>query len=104
MKIKIKYTAALTAICFTLAAALPAKVEQRQDYEPCPSGLYSIPQCCNADVLLGLDLDCHAPSDIPTDAANFSEVCSAIGQRARCCVLPILEQGILCQTPAGVDD
>lgn len=55
------------------------------------------------------------------NASDFTGICSAIGQRARCCVLPIvslliswhcfsrpyadmnskLEQGVLCQAPLG---
>ncbi|KAK4152106.1 Cerato-ulmin hydrophobin family [Chaetomidium leptoderma] len=97
-----KFTTTTLTLCFGLAAALPT-VEERQTYVPC-TGLYGTAQCCATDVLGVADLDCGGPPTIPADAANFSEVCSAIGQRARCCVLPILEQGILCQTPAGVDD
>ena len=44
-----------------------------------------------------------APQEVGS-ADEFSSVCAAIGQRARCCVLPILDQGILCNTPQGVDD
>lgn len=45
-----------------------------------------------------------SPPQTPISTVDFSTVCSAIGQRARCCVLPILEQGVLCNTPAGVQD
>ncbi|KAI0550722.1 Cerato-ulmin hydrophobin family [Xylaria curta] len=87
-----------------IAAAAPApEVESRQaaPYVPC-SGLYGTSQCCATDVLGVADLDCANPPSVPTDAANFSAVCSAIGQRARCCVLPVLGQDLLCQTPVGV--
>ncbi|KAK3357936.1 Cerato-ulmin hydrophobin family [Lasiosphaeria hispida] len=95
---------AITALCATLAMALPAQVAERQvPYIPC-SGLYGTSQCCATDVLGVADLDCGNPPSPPTNATEFSAVCSAIGQRARCCVLPILEQGVLCQTPAGVVD
>ncbi|KAI1383001.1 fungal hydrophobin [Hypoxylon trugodes] len=94
--------AAATAIFAGVALAVPAAVEQRQTYTPC-SGLYGTAQCCATDVLGVADLDCANPPSTPTDADNFSSVCSAIGQRARCCVLPILEQGVLCETPTGVD-
>ncbi|GKT58108.1 fungal hydrophobin [Colletotrichum tofieldiae] len=67
-------------------------------YDPC-SGLYDNVQCCATDVLGVANLDCSAPPSVPTSADNFSKVCAAVGQRARCCVLPI---GILCQTPSGV--
>ncbi|KAI2609489.1 Cerato-ulmin hydrophobin family [Hypoxylon fragiforme] len=96
------FTTALTALFAGLALAAPAIVEERQTYTPC-SGLYSTSQCCATDVLGVADLDCANPPSVPTDASNFSAVCSAIGQRARCCVLPILGQDVLCQTPVGVD-
>lgn len=87
-----------------LAAAVPANIEDRQTpYTPC-TGLYGTAQCCATDVLGVADLDCGNPPETPTDADKFSSVCADIGQRARCCVLPILEQGILCNTPAGVDE
>ncbi|KAK6851038.1 fungal hydrophobin [Apiospora arundinis] len=82
-------------------AAPGAQVARQAIYTPC-SGLYGTSQCCATDVLGVADLDCANPTKVPTSADNFSEVCSAIGQRARCCVLPILDQGILCNTPAGV--
>ncbi|KAI1214264.1 Cerato-ulmin hydrophobin family [Annulohypoxylon truncatum] len=94
--------AALATIFAGLAVAAPA-VEERQTYTPC-SGLYGTAQCCATDVLGVADLDCANPPAVPTDASNFSSECAAIGQRARCCVLPILEQGVLCQTPVGVTD
>ena len=88
-----------------LAAAVPtAEMAERQDpYVPC-SGLYGTAQCCATDVLGVADLDCGNPPETPSDADKFSSVCADIGQRARCCVLPILEQGVLCQTPVGVDE
>jgi hypothetical protein len=94
-----------TALLSTGALAAPAaddSVAKRQTYTPC-SGLYGTAQCCATDVLGLADLDCANPPSTPTDADDFSSVCAAIGQRARCCVLPILEQGILCETPAGID-
>ncbi|KAK3368498.1 fungal hydrophobin [Podospora didyma] len=95
---------ALVALCATFAAALPAQIEDRQvPYIPC-SGLYGTSQCCATDVLGVADLDCGNPSAAPTSADNFSATCAAIGQRARCCVLPLLDQGILCNTPSGVTD
>ncbi|KAI1776795.1 Cerato-ulmin hydrophobin family [Hypoxylon cercidicola] len=96
------FTAALATVFAGVALAAPT-VEERQAYVPC-SGLYGTSQCCATDVLGVADLDCAVPPTVPTDATNFSAVCSVIGQRARCCVLPILGQDILCQTPAGVVD
>lgn len=49
--------AALAAIYCTLAAAMPAQVDQRQAYVPC-TGLYATAQCCATDVLGVADLDC----------------------------------------------
>ncbi|WYZ35233.1 hypothetical protein EsH8_I_001509 [Colletotrichum jinshuiense] len=84
--------------------ALSAPLEERQAvYVPC-SGLYATSQCCATDVLGVADLDCGNPPEPPTTPDEFSSICSAIGQRARCCVLPILDQGILCNTPTGVVD
>jgi hypothetical protein len=96
----------LTTLFFGVALAVPttSELEDRQvPYVPC-TGLYGTAQCCATDVLGVADLDCGIPSAVPTNADEFSSVCAAIGQRARCCVLPILEQGILCNTPAGVID
>ncbi|CAH0018635.1 unnamed protein product [Clonostachys rhizophaga] len=99
MRIDILATAALLA---QLASASPAPAK-RQTYIAC-SGLYGTAQCCATDVLGLVNLDCGNPPSLPTSPDEFSSVCSAIGQRARCCVLPILEQGVLCNTPTGVDD
>ncbi|KAH8686388.1 hydrophobin precursor [Ilyonectria robusta] len=97
-----QFTVAVVALFAGLAAAVPMG-EKRQTYIPC-SGLYGTSQCCATDVLGVADLDCGTPSDVPVSADNFSAICAEIGQRARCCVLPILEQGILCNTPSGVQD
>lgn len=64
-------------------------MEERQVYIPC-SGLYGSAQCCATDVLGIANLDCGNPIDVPTDAAAFQASCASIGQRARCCVLPIV--------------
>ncbi|KAI1440445.1 Cerato-ulmin hydrophobin family [Annulohypoxylon stygium] len=96
------FTAALAAIFAGLAIAAPT-IEERQTYTPC-TGLYGTAQCCATDVLGVADLDCANPPSVPTSADNFTTECADIGQRARCCVLPILEQGVLCQTPVGVTD
>ncbi|KAI2624606.1 cerato-ulmin [Hypomontagnella submonticulosa] len=70
-------------------------------YDPC-SGLYDSVQCCATDVLGVADLDCQTPSKVPSSAADFKAICATGGQRARCCVLPVLGQDVLCQTPIGV--
>ncbi|KAI1304832.1 Cerato-ulmin hydrophobin family [Xylaria venustula] len=86
-----------------IAAPATSELESRQAYVAC-TGAYGTAQCCATDVLGVADLDCANPPTVPTSADNFSAVCSAIGQRARCCILPILQQGILCETPVGVED
>ncbi|OIW32937.1 fungal hydrophobin [Coniochaeta ligniaria NRRL 30616] len=97
-----QFTIALAALFAGVAFGSPVQIEDRQvPYTPC-TGLYGTSQCCATDVLGVADLDCANPPTVPTDAANFTSICSAIGQRARCCVLPILGQDILCETPAGV--
>ncbi|KAI1744450.1 hydrophobin 2 [Xylaria scruposa] len=73
-------------------------------YDACPDGLYSNPQCCATDVLGVADLDCHSPSSVPSDVTNFRNICAAGGQRARCCVIPVLGQAVLCQTPPGLGE
>ncbi|VUC23777.1 unnamed protein product [Clonostachys rosea] len=93
---------AAAALLAQLATASPT-VAKRQTYVAC-SGLYGTAQCCATDVLGLVDLDCGNPPSLPTSPDEFSSVCSAIGQRARCCVLPVLGQDVLCQTPTGVDD
>ncbi|KAI1760420.1 Cerato-ulmin hydrophobin family, partial [Hypoxylon sp. FL1150] len=94
------FAAAVATVLAGVALAAPT-VEERQTYTPC-SGLYGTAQCCATDVLGVADLDCANPPTTPTDADNFSAVCAAIGQKARCCVLPILGQDVLCETPTGV--
>ncbi|KAI9163695.1 Trihydrophobin [Paramyrothecium foliicola] len=102
-----------------VSMAAPAQLEQRQ-YIAC-SGLTGSLQCCATDVLGLVNLDCGtrkfqcqtalaicanflpAPA-VPTSADEFSSICSAIGQRARCCALPVLDQGVICGVPAGVQD
>ncbi|KAL7628420.1 hypothetical protein AAE478_002623 [Parahypoxylon ruwenzoriense] len=81
-------------------AAAPAAVEQRQTYAPC-SGLYGTAQCCATDVLGLADLDCANPPETPTSTSNFTDICAGVGQRARCCVLPLLGQGLLCADSTG---
>ncbi|KAL1855760.1 hypothetical protein VTK73DRAFT_8483 [Phialemonium thermophilum] len=88
------------AILTCTVLAVPTQLDARQGYIPC-SGLYGTAQCCATDVLGVADLDCANPPQTPSDATNFTAICASIGQRARCCVLPILEQDILCQDPSG---
>ncbi|KAK4163921.1 Cerato-ulmin hydrophobin family [Cladorrhinum sp. PSN259] len=95
--------AAVTALCAAFVNALPApEVEARQvPYIPC-AGTYANAQCCATDVLGLADLDCANPPAPVANATEFQAVCSDIGQRARCCAIPILGQALLCSTPAGL--
>ncbi|KAI1358293.1 hydrophobin-like protein [Xylaria arbuscula] len=70
----------------------------------CPSGLYSVPQCCATDVLGVADLNCASPSAVPSSVTNFRDICAAGGNRARCCVIPVLGQDVLCETPPGLGE
>ncbi|KAI0445699.1 fungal hydrophobin [Xylaria telfairii] len=89
-----------------LASAVMASPAKRNGGNPTPydacSGLYDSLQCCSTDVLGVADLDCQTPSAIPSSPSSFQAICAKGGQRARCCVLPILEQDVLCQTPLGL--
>ncbi|KAK2614873.1 hypothetical protein N8I77_001665 [Diaporthe amygdali] len=100
---KMQYFTAIAALFASVALSSPVEVQDRQVYIPC-SGLYGTAQCCATDVLGVADLDCADPPTVPTNASDFQAECADIGQRARCCVLPILEQGVLCNTPTGVTD
>ncbi|KAI0475562.1 Cerato-ulmin hydrophobin family [Xylariaceae sp. FL0804] len=102
------FSAAVSALLAGTAAAVavPAMHNsglEARDYTAC-SGLYSEAECCATDVLGVADLDCGTPPSTPANATDFSDICSAIGQRARCCVLPLLDLGVLCDTPSGVTD
>ncbi|KAK1777559.1 Cerato-ulmin hydrophobin family [Copromyces sp. CBS 386.78] len=97
-----QFTIATVLSLLTVALAAPAAVIERQvPYTPC-SGLYGTAQCCATDVLGVADLDCANPPVAVANATEFQTACADIGQRARCCVLPILGQDVLCQDPAGL--
>merc|ERR1711939_1217513 len=83
---------ALAGASTAMAAALPGKSTLMDRQALLCSGASSTPLCRATDVLGIADLDCAAPPETPTDPDNFGEICAAIGQRARCCLLPILEQ------------
>ncbi|PNP43157.1 hypothetical protein TGAMA5MH_05091 [Trichoderma gamsii] len=69
----------------------------------CPPGLlYTVPQCCDVDVLGVADLDCVAPPSAPSNCKTFAGICSKIGREPKCCVLPIAGQALLCVDPVGV--
>ncbi|KAK4442599.1 Cerato-ulmin hydrophobin family [Podospora aff. communis PSN243] len=58
--------------------------------------------CCATGILNLADLDCKASPSVPTSGSNFSAICATSGRRARCCVLPVLGQAVLCQSPVGL--
>ncbi|KAI1125612.1 hydrophobin-like protein [Nemania abortiva] len=94
----------LFAIIGFIAAAVTAAPTDGP-YTACGGqGLYSVPQCCATDVLGVADLNCHSPSSYPFSVSNFRDICANGGQRARCCVLPVLGQAVLCETPTGLGE
>ncbi|KAI0545062.1 hydrophobin-like protein [Xylaria curta] len=94
------------AIFGLLAAAVSAApTDNNPPYVACAGqGLYSVAQCCATDVLGVADLNCHSPSAVPFSVSNFRDICANGGQRARCCVIPILGQAVLCETPTGLGE
>ncbi|KAJ3562609.1 hypothetical protein NPX13_g8503 [Xylaria arbuscula] len=94
---------AITSVFAAVASANPT-YGGGKPYVACPSGLYSVPQCCATDVLGVADLNCGSPSASFSSAASFKSVCAKGGQRARCCVVPVLGQAVLCETPAGLGE
>ncbi|KAI0972093.1 hydrophobin-like protein [Xylaria arbuscula] len=92
----------LIAILGFIATTVTASPTGGQPAAICPVGLFSVPQCCATDVLGVADLDCASPPSFPQNTQDFKNTCASIGQRARCCVLPVLGQGVLCETPPGL--
>lgn len=35
----------------------------------------------------------------PSDLSEFKDICAQKGKRARCCVLPVLDETIVCRSP-----
>ncbi|KAB8291154.1 hypothetical protein EYC80_009842 [Monilinia laxa] len=83
----------------TSTLAIPATFSSRQD-AICSSGS---PVCCDVDVLGVADLDCETPPEPYTDIKSFNDVCAAVGKINMCCLLPILEQGLICNSPDARD-
>ncbi|KAF2789712.1 hypothetical protein K505DRAFT_252696 [Melanomma pulvis-pyrius CBS 109.77] len=81
-----------TIFTFAVAAMAAPMVEERQAVV-C-SGTTA--QCCATDVLNLADLDCATPPTTPTNNTQFISICEAIGQQAKCCLLPILGQALIC--------
>ncbi|KAH9907794.1 fungal hydrophobin [Xylariomycetidae sp. FL2044] len=82
-----------TLLVSFLASAVMASPAKRNDtpvpYDAC-SGLYDTLQCCATDVLGVADLDCATPTAVPTSPEDFEKICATGGERARCCVLPVV--------------
>ncbi|KAF2115427.1 fungal hydrophobin-domain-containing protein [Lophiotrema nucula] len=81
-----------TVLAFAAAAMAAPMLEERQAVL-CTSGNA---QCCATDVLNLADLDCANPPTTPTSIDNFIDICTAEGQQAKCCLLPILGQALIC--------
>ncbi|EQL03209.1 hypothetical protein G6O67_005541 [Ophiocordyceps sinensis] len=97
----------LVAALFAGALAVPTGGgDGGGDHSPSPfcpfGGLFGNAQCCATDILGIADLDCQTPSRTPHSPSNFKTICAEKGQRARCCVLPLAGQAILCVNPVGV--
>ncbi|KFH43971.1 Trihydrophobin-like protein [Hapsidospora chrysogenum ATCC 11550] len=99
-----KFLATVALLAIGVAAS-PVDIEERSgggSYQPCPAGLFSVPQCCATDVLGVIGLNCDAPPEAPHSANHFRDTCHDVGQQARCCVAPAAGQALLCTTPAGI--
>ncbi|KAJ5054816.1 uncharacterized protein L3040_001080 [Drepanopeziza brunnea f. sp. 'multigermtubi'] len=81
----------------TSSLAFPAMLNERQ-VALCSTGT---PVCCDVDVLGVADLDCITPPGTPANVTDFNDLCAGVGKIDRCCILPILDQGILCSEPTG---
>ncbi|RFU31451.1 hypothetical protein B7463_g4895, partial [Scytalidium lignicola] len=81
-----------------VALSVPTTPNKPRQADIC-SGADSTPLCCDVDVLGVADLDCSTPPTLPTDISDFVNICAAIGKIDMCCILPILGQGIICNSP-----
>ncbi|KAI3340901.1 hydrophobin-like protein [Ustulina deusta] len=97
-------TTLFAIIGFVATAVTAIPTDNTTPVNLCPSFLYSSPQCCATDVLGVADLNCISPSAVPFSVSNFRDICALGGNRARCCVLPVLGQAVLCQTPPGLGE
>ncbi|KAJ6784649.1 hypothetical protein PWT90_03212 [Aphanocladium album] len=88
---------AVIASLFAAAMAMPAELEARTNRIVCEYGLYTNIQCCATDILGVAALDCKTITEVPHDANHASQICAKTGGAARCCVIPILGQAVLCK-------
>ncbi|CEJ81518.1 hypothetical protein VHEMI01639 [[Torrubiella] hemipterigena] len=93
----------VAASLLAVAFAAPAELDTRTDRPVCPNGLFSNPLCCATDVLGVACLDGGAPDQTPRDGRDFRDICAKKGQQARCCVLPVAGQGVLCTSVVGTN-
>ncbi|EAT89853.1 hypothetical protein HBI56_032770 [Parastagonospora nodorum] len=82
-----------TTILAFAVAAFAAPLEDKRQVGLCASGS---PVCCATDVLNLANLDCAPPTTTPADVNTFIDVCATGGQQAKCCLIPILGQALLC--------
>ena len=78
---------ALATAAIAMPAAAPISGLEARQAPVCGSGNA---QCCATDVLGVADLDCANPTFAFTTGQEFVDGCAAIGQRARCCLIPIV--------------
>ncbi|KAG9233865.1 Bhp2, hydrophobin class II [Amylocarpus encephaloides] len=81
------------------ALAIPSQLasnHQARQVGLCASGT---PQCCDVNVLGVADLNCETPPTLPTTIPDFNDICAGIGKINMCCLLPILDQALLCASP-----
>ncbi|KAH7392459.1 hydrophobin [Phaeosphaeria sp. MPI-PUGE-AT-0046c] len=62
----------------------------------CTGALYSQAQCCATDVLGAVGLNCAVPATAVSSTDDFIETCAKTGQQAKCCVIPVAGQDLLC--------
>ncbi|KAF1915957.1 fungal hydrophobin-domain-containing protein [Ampelomyces quisqualis] len=74
------------------AAAIASPLQERQ-VGLCATGS---PVCCATDVLDLANLDCAPPAISPITINAFIDGCATGGQQAKCCLIPILGQALLC--------
>ncbi|TAQ87922.1 hypothetical protein B7494_g3768 [Chlorociboria aeruginascens] len=86
---------------FANSLAVPATLQRSLDQRQIGicSSAETTPLCCDVDVLGVADLDCETPPSEPTDIDDFVNICAAVGKIDMCCLLPILEQGLICSAP-----
>ncbi|KAF2758627.1 hydrophobin 2 [Pseudovirgaria hyperparasitica] len=83
------FSFSLLLFLLLLTTTTTASALVRREYDAC-TGHYNTAQCCATDVQGVADLDCANPAAVPVSADDFVAVCAGVGQRARCCVAPVV--------------